>query len=171
MSTADAIETATSASELEKAAAVHDFLAAKQRRTTGSDTKYYLTSSNGSDRVELTSGLFTILKSAAAALQRGQSVTIHRRDQQITTQQAADLLGVSRPTVVKLIDDGALSATVPGTQRRKLELAEVLRYRDELHGVRSAFIAESADAFDDYSTDEIRSVLADLRKNVRSSGS
>ena len=47
-------------------------------------------------------------------------------DQEISTQQAAEILGLSRPTVVRLIDEGKLDAHVPGTVRRKLRLAQEL---------------------------------------------
>ena len=47
----------------------------------------------------------------------------------LTTQQAAELLGVSRPTVVKLIDDGKLPAETPGKRRRMVKLDDVLKYR------------------------------------------
>ena len=45
------------------------------------------------------------------------------------TQQAADILGVSRPTVVCLIDDGELPADRVGNRRRLL-LKNVLDYRE-----------------------------------------
>ena len=47
----------------------------------------------------------------------------------LTTQQAADLLGVSRPTVVKLIEEGALPAETPGKRRRMVKLDDLLEYR------------------------------------------
>ena len=47
----------------------------------------------------------------------------------LTTQQVADLLGVSRPTVVRLIDDGELAAERIGN-RRKVLLKDALDYRD-----------------------------------------
>lgn len=47
----------------------------------------------------------------------------------MTTQQAADFLGVSRPFVVQLIDSGALPAHRVGTHRR-VHASDAIRYRD-----------------------------------------
>ncbi|MGJ3510129.1 excisionase family DNA-binding protein [Enemella sp. A6] len=128
------------------------------------EASYYLSGAYEGDRVELTEGLYNILKRAAEALRRGQSVNILAVDQEITTQQAAEILGVSRPTVVKLIDDGQLRATVPGTVRRKLRLRDVLKYRDELHERRSDFIAQSsAEHDDDVDEAEAAELLAEIR--------
>ncbi|WP_166827789.1 hypothetical protein [Brevibacterium limosum] len=77
-----------------KLAAVVDFLAHKQRREDGALDRYYLTGLDGIDRVELTEELFDVLKRAAEGLRQGQSASLLRRDQEITTQQAA--IGRSR---------------------------------------------------------------------------
>ena len=97
------------------------------------------------------------------ALSNGQSISILARDQEITTQQAADILGFSRPTVVRLIDEGELSAHVPGTVRRKLLLVDGLAYREELLARRNEFITESSTAYDQDQTD-MAALLADARK-------
>ena len=47
----------------------------------------------------------------------------------MTTQQAADFLGVSRPFVVQLIESGALPAHRVGTHRR-VHASDAIRYRD-----------------------------------------
>lgn len=64
------------------------------------------------------------------ALGAGDVVNVETLPAVLTTGQAADLLGVSRPTVVSLIQAGKLPATVVGTHRR-LELGEVLAYREK----------------------------------------
>lgn len=71
-----------------------------------------------------------------AALAAGQTVVA--LDDILTTQEAADLLGVSRPTVVRLIDEGTLPATEPAGSHRRLRLADVLAYREARNTRQSA---------------------------------
>lgn len=84
-------------------------------------------------------------------------------DREITTQQAAEILGVSRPTVVRLITDGELKAHIPGAERRKLFMAGVLTYREELDARRNQFIAESSAAYDEAEPGDMAGLLAEAR--------
>ncbi|OEY04766.1 helix-turn-helix domain-containing protein [Corynebacterium sp. Marseille-P4321] len=54
-------------------------------------------------------------------------------DDEMTTQQVANLLGVSRPFVVKLIDDGKLPGHKVGTHRRVLT-RDAYEYKQRLNG-------------------------------------
>jgi excisionase family DNA binding protein len=61
-------------------------------------------------------------------LASGTAVQLVPVDAELTTQEAADLLGLSRTYVVRLIDSGALPAHLVGTHRR-LRAADVLAYK------------------------------------------
>lgn len=70
-------------------------------------------------------------------LARGADVAVLPLDEEITTQEAADLLGISRPTLVKLIETGRLRCRTPGAHRR-LRVTDVLTYRDVQEAERRA---------------------------------
>lgn len=145
-------------------AKVLSFIEAHEARHGASpEPVFYLSGSGEHDRVELTEQLHEILKRVVHALSHGQSISILTRDQEISTQQAAEILGLSRPTVVRLIEDGELHAHVPGTVRRKLRLADVLAYREELRARRNRFITESSAEFENADDDEVAGLLAEAR--------
>jgi excisionase family DNA binding protein len=72
----------------------------------------------------VTRGLFAVL----GTLAQGDAVAVVPADNELTTQEAADLLGVSRPYLVKLIDQGKLPCRWVGSHRR-LRVEDVLAYR------------------------------------------
>ena len=153
------------ATDVDELARVLSFIEAHEARHGSSPAPaFFLSGAGKHDRVELTEQLHAILKQVVQALSHGQSISILTRDQEISTQQAAEILGLSRPTVVKLIDDGELSAHVPGAVRRKLRLADVLAYREELRTRRNRFITESSAEYDDSDSDEIADLLAEARR-------
>jgi excisionase family DNA binding protein len=81
--------------------------------------------------------LMEILKQMA----EGNAVSLVPIQPEVTTQQAADLLNVSRPYLVGLIEKGKLPARMVGNQRR-LPLAEVLAYRRENQAQRREALKE-----------------------------
>jgi excisionase family DNA binding protein len=60
----------------------------------------------------------------------GHVVALVSAAPEVTTTQAASLLGVSRPHVAKLVDSGRLPARMAGTHRR-IRLADLMRYKNE----------------------------------------
>jgi excisionase family DNA binding protein len=81
--------------------------------------------------------LMSILKETAA----GRAVTLVPLAPEITTQQAAELLNVSRPYVVSLIDKGTLPARMVGNHRR-LPLQDVLAYKADSRAKRRQTLRE-----------------------------
>lgn len=69
------------------------------------------------------------LAEVLAAAADGQRPLVVRSPDDLTTEQAAAVLGVSRPTVVRLIAAGKLPARMVGSHRR-LTLGDVLAYRE-----------------------------------------
>ena len=63
-------------------------------------------------------------------LATGRSVHVVSTGDEMTTQQAADVLGMSRTYVVRLIDQGTLPAHLVGTHRR-LNAVDVLTFKQE----------------------------------------
>jgi excisionase family DNA binding protein len=63
-------------------------------------------------------------------LATGSPVHLVPADAELTTQQAAELLGLSRTYVVRLIDQGTLPGHMVGTHRR-LRASDVLAYRSQ----------------------------------------
>ncbi|MEO8853943.1 MAG: excisionase family DNA-binding protein [Ginsengibacter sp.] len=71
--------------------------------------------------------LFNILNNMA----EGKSITVIPSDSEITTQQAADLLKVSRPHLVNLLEEGEISFRKAGSHRR-IELNDLIKYQSKL---------------------------------------
>lgn len=95
----------------------------------------------GDTRQELSPDVGRMLLALLDAVGRGASIDLSVLPAELTTGQVADLLGTSRPTVVKLIDAGELPATRVGT-RRRVALADALAYRDRARTRRSEGLAE-----------------------------
>jgi excisionase family DNA binding protein len=78
--------------------------------------------------IVLPEAVFYVLERVAEVLARGDAVTVVPVGKELTTQQAADLLNVSRQYLVRLLDEGKLPYTKTGKHRR-LRIEHVLEYR------------------------------------------
>ncbi|CRK60780.1 Excisionase [Alloactinosynnema sp. L-07] len=93
--------------------------------------------------IEIPEPLYVALLDIVEALTAGRAVTIAPHDTMLSTQQAADMLNISRPTLVTLLDQGEISHERPGRGRhRKVRLADVLEYRERTRQARRAALRE-----------------------------
>lgn len=93
----------------------------------GPEPKTTLTGPNG-ECIALPPEVFKVLHDAVMGIADGQAVTIAHANHRLTTQEAADLLGISRSSFVNLLDAGELDFKKIGRHRRVL-LTDVLEYQ------------------------------------------
>jgi excisionase family DNA binding protein len=105
-----------------------------------------------------------VLRHVVEALRQGVAVTVAPMTQKLTTQQAADLLGVSRPTVVKLLSEKKIPYEQVGTHRRIL-LRDLLQYREQRRAAQYAVLEATAVSFED--EDDVDTTLERLREARR----
>jgi excisionase family DNA binding protein len=77
--------------------------------------------------------VYEVLRRVVELMAEGKAVTLVPDNQVVTTQRAADLLGMSRPFFIKLLETGAMAHHRVGNQRRVYlrDVLEFVRKRDE----------------------------------------
>ncbi len=149
----------------EQVAQMYDFLTAHEQTRGGRpDERYFLAASAPGDRVELPAEIYRVLRQVVEAMRQNLAVTVAPQTQTLTTQQAADLLGVSRPTVIKLLDEGRIPFERAGTHRRIL-LRDLLAYREERRAEQYAALEATSVTLDE--EDDVETVLEQLREARR----
>jgi excisionase family DNA binding protein len=102
----------------------------------------------GERTVELTERDYPALAQAFSQIANGGPVVVLPLDEELSTQQAADLLNVSRPYLIKLLERAEIPFRTVGAWRR-VRLADVLAYRQKSDSRSSAALHELADQAQD----------------------
>ncbi|MGB3955255.1 MAG: helix-turn-helix domain-containing protein [Brooklawnia sp.] len=125
-------------------AEVLDFIAAlKARGLDAPEARARLVSKDGTETIDLPDKVFRALKFVAENLAEGRAVTVAPIETLMTTQEAAEFLGMSRPSLIKIIERGDLACTKVGRHRR-LRLGDVLKYQRSMADTRRRALDEMA---------------------------
>jgi excisionase family DNA binding protein len=89
--------------------------------------------------LELPAGAVTLLLDILGAMASGQGVTLIPENAELTTVQAADILHVSRPFLIKLLEQGQIPYRRVGTHRR-IRMEDVMNYKQAIDQEREAVL-------------------------------
>lgn len=83
------------------------------------------------EKIKIPRAALEILAEVLEATSKGKPVTVVPIDTEMTTQAAAELLGCSRPHLVKLLEEGEIPFTKIGKHRR-VKFEDVMAYRKRM---------------------------------------
>lgn len=101
---------------------------------------------NEEEYVSIPMKAFSLLYEILSIMAEGKSITLIPSDANLSTQQAADMLKVSRPHIVKLLETGVIPFKKVGSHRR-IELDDLVQYEKKLHELKEknmSFLAKQA---------------------------
>ncbi len=93
----------------------------------GSQAK--LVGANG-EAITIPGSVYQVLRQVVHAMALGQAISIAPQEQEMTTQQAADILNVSRPYLIKLLEQGEIPCIKVGTHRR-VRSQDLMTYKQQ----------------------------------------
>jgi excisionase family DNA binding protein len=105
---------------------------------------------DGSDiaRLEVPPATLRLLSQILALMARQQTFVLYPESSELTTKQAAEVLGVSRPFLIRVLEAGEIPYRKVGRHRRVL-MKDVLAYKQSMQVKRRAALDELVKASED----------------------
>ncbi|MGO4589403.1 helix-turn-helix domain-containing protein [Paenarthrobacter sp. 2TAF44] len=139
---------------------IYNFMEAHAEKNSSQPSpQFFLSGADAGDQVEIPHEIYEVLVKAVEAMRKGLAITITPSSMTLTTQQAAELLGVTRPTIVRLLDAGKIPFEKPGTHRR-IKLEDVLAFKE----VRKAEQYEALDSMGTTDDEDPESAINRMKK-------
>ena len=92
-------------------------------------------------KIVIPSKALRLLGDILKAMSQGKPVSIVPIAAEVTTQKAAEILGCSRPHLVKLLEEGKIEFAKVGKHRR-IRYEDVMKYKQELTEVQKRHLIE-----------------------------
>ena len=94
---------------------------------------------NQDDPIELPAGAVTLLLDILDAMSAGKGITLIPENAELTTVQSADILNVSRPFLIKLLEEGKIPYRKIGKHRR-IRIEDVMDYKNNIDKKREEIL-------------------------------
>lgn len=122
-------------------AEILDFIGALERAGgTAHERRPAIVAADGTAH-EIPELMVAVLRRVAMALSAGAGVNVAPLSALLTTQEAADYLGISRPTLVRILERGDLPMEKPG-RHRFVRLRDLVAFRERERSERRQALAE-----------------------------
>lgn len=105
--------------------------------------KLRVTDAEQMEPIELPAGAVALLMEVLEAMAAGRGVTIIPENAELSTVQAAEVLNVSRPFLIKLLEDGSIPHRKVGKHRR-VRMEDVMSYKVAIDNEREAVLDQLA---------------------------
>lgn len=103
------------------------------------DTEFEIDKTN--ERIKLPLTALKILNEILKSMSEGKPISIVPVATEVTTQKAAEILGCSRPHLVKLLEDGEISYTKIGKHRR-VKYEDIMIYQKRMKAYQKQHIID-----------------------------
>jgi excisionase family DNA binding protein len=94
-----------------------------------------------SDKIKIPLSALKLLGDILKAMGEGKLISIVPIATEVTTQAAAEILGCSRPHLVKLLEEGKIAFTKVGKHRR-IKFDDVIKYKKRMKDLQKQYIID-----------------------------
>ncbi|MBH8551304.1 excisionase family DNA-binding protein [Nostocaceae cyanobacterium CENA357] len=93
------------------------------------------------EEITIPDSVYQVLRQAVHAMALGKAISIVPQERELTTQQAAEFLNVSRPYLIKLLEQGEIPYVMVGTHRR-VRFEDLVKYKKQRDSKRSQLLQQ-----------------------------
>ena len=111
-----------------------------ERILTDEGSKAKLILANG-EQIPIPESVYQALCKVVHQMALGQAIAVVPEERELTTQQAANFLNVSRPYLIKLLEQGEIPYIMVGTHRR-VPFEELMKYKQQRDTKRREFLQQ-----------------------------